>query len=122
MVEITTILFVAIFLAGLIIAYWIGNRSGSYKTHKTWEEQLPEYRKDAVMRSRSVLSGNFSGPVMINSKLYIISVNGKLFAISPKTGQILEEKKLEKNIYTPPIAIGDKIYLLSKSGTLSVIS
>ena len=25
-----------------------------------WEEQLPAYRKDAIMRSRSVLSGNFS--------------------------------------------------------------
>ena len=60
MVDITTIIFVAIFLIGLIVAYWIGNKFGSYKTGKMWEEQLPEYRKDAIMRSRSVLSGNFS--------------------------------------------------------------
>ncbi len=49
-----------IFLIGLIIAYWVGYKFGAFRKEKFWEEQIPDYRKDAIMKSRAVLGGHFS--------------------------------------------------------------
>lgn len=43
-----------------LIAFWIGNKVGAWKKHREWEGQVDGIRSDAVMRSRAVLSGNFS--------------------------------------------------------------
>ena len=55
-----TLIYILIFLLGFIIAYWLGNKFGKYKTNKDWESELPNYRKDAIMKSRAVLGGQFS--------------------------------------------------------------
>jgi predicted Holliday junction resolvase-like endonuclease len=44
----------------IIIAYAIGSKVGAYKKHKEWEEELPDLRKEAIMKSRAVLGGQFS--------------------------------------------------------------
>jgi len=58
--EITTIIFIIIFLIGLAISYWLGNKAGCFKTNGYWERELPDQRKDAIMKSRAVLGGQFS--------------------------------------------------------------
>lgn len=58
--EFTTIFLILLFLLGIILAYWLGNKIGKYKTNKNWESELPNYRKDAIMKSRAVLGGQFS--------------------------------------------------------------
>ena len=58
--EISTIIILIIFLIGIIIAFWIGSKVGAWKKHREWEGQVSDIRNDAVMRSRAVLSGNFS--------------------------------------------------------------
>jgi len=58
--DLTIIIFVIIFLLGLIIAYFVGQRIGILRRDKFWEAELPAHRKDAIMKSRAVLSGNFS--------------------------------------------------------------
>ena len=58
--DLITIVSIIIFLIGLIIAYWLGNKSGKYKMNRYWEEELPNHRKEAIMQSRSVLGGQFS--------------------------------------------------------------
>ena len=58
--DIFSVIFVIIFLVGLAIAFWVGIRVGSFRKHKEWEAELPGHRKDAVMRSRAVLGGQFS--------------------------------------------------------------
>ena len=60
MVEFFTIILALVFLLGLAIAYVIGLKSGAFKRDKYWEEAIPEHRKDAIMRSRSVIGGQFS--------------------------------------------------------------
>ena len=55
-----TIISIIVFLLGILIAYWIGNKIGKYKTNKYWENEIPNYRKDAIMKSRAVLGGQFS--------------------------------------------------------------
>jgi len=49
-----------IILVALIIAFFFGQKIGAYRKHKEWEEALPDYRKDAIMKSRAVLGGQFS--------------------------------------------------------------
>ncbi len=49
-----------IILIALVIALFIGQKIGSYRKHKEWEENLPDLRKDAIMKSRAVLGGQFS--------------------------------------------------------------
>lgn len=58
MIEI--IIAIVVLLVGLIIAYWVGYKSGAFKRDKYWEGELPTYRKDAIMKSRAVLGGQFS--------------------------------------------------------------
>jgi len=57
---VTTVLLFVVFLAGLIIAYLIGRSAGAGNRDRHWEAELPGYRKDAVLRSRAVLGGQFS--------------------------------------------------------------
>lgn len=58
--EFFTIVLIVIFLIGLGFAYWIGFKFGSFRKHREWEKNLPDYRKDAIKKSRGVLAGMFS--------------------------------------------------------------
>ena len=58
--DFTLIIFLLIFLIGIIIAYIIGKRNGIFQRDKYWEEQMPNQRKEAIMQSRAVLGGQFS--------------------------------------------------------------
>jgi predicted Holliday junction resolvase-like endonuclease len=49
-----------LFLIVVAIAYWFGHKAGASKQNKYWEEQIPEHRKEAIMKSRAVLGGQFS--------------------------------------------------------------
>jgi len=54
------ILVIIIFLIGLIFAYLIGYKFGAFKKNKDWEAELPNHKKQAIMKSRSILGGQFS--------------------------------------------------------------
>ncbi len=60
MVDVLTIILSLVFLVGLAIAYVLGFKSGTFKRDKYWEGELPSHRKDAIMKSRAVLGGQFS--------------------------------------------------------------
>lgn len=47
-------------LIGIFFAFLIGRKIGKFQRDKYWEEKIPEYRKDAIAKSRAILSGNFS--------------------------------------------------------------
>lgn len=51
---------IILFLVGVVLAYFVGYKYGSFRKHKEWESDLPMHRKEAIMKSRSVLSGLFS--------------------------------------------------------------
>lgn len=60
MITSATIILIIIFLIGLIIAYYLGNKAGKKEREQYWLEQLPAHRKEAIMQSRAVLGGQFS--------------------------------------------------------------
>ncbi|MCF7910150.1 hypothetical protein K9L16_00565 [Candidatus Pacearchaeota archaeon] len=49
-----------ILLIALILAFWLGKKFGSLVSDRFWEGELGRHRKDAIAKSRAVLSGNFS--------------------------------------------------------------
>ena len=55
-----TIILVILFLIGLFVAYWLGQKAGSFRRDKFWEAEIPLHRKDAILKSRAVLGGHFS--------------------------------------------------------------
>ena len=60
MVDFNFIILAVVVLIGLAIAFWIGNKIGHGNRERYWLEQLPLERKDAIMKSRAVLGGQFS--------------------------------------------------------------
>jgi len=54
------IIFFVILLIGLAVAYSIGKKNGAFSKDREWEGKLPDYRKEAIMKSRAVLGGQFS--------------------------------------------------------------
>lgn len=47
-------------ILGLLIGYYLGLKIGILRRDSHWETQIPLHRKDAILKSRSVLSGMFS--------------------------------------------------------------
>ena len=58
--DIITFILIIVFVFALAIVYKLGHKNGRFKQDKKWQEDLPNHRKDAVLRSRAVLSGHFS--------------------------------------------------------------
>jgi len=55
-----SILSIILIVLFLFIGLWIGSKFGAFKRDKFWERELPAHRKDAIMKSRAVLGGQFS--------------------------------------------------------------
>ena len=56
-----TIIATSVFLIlGVVIGYYLGNKIATIRRDIYWENELPNHRKEAVMKSRSVLAGMFS--------------------------------------------------------------
>ena len=58
--EIIVVLLLLGIFAALIIGLWLGARIGRLKQDRYWKEEIGKHRKDAVSRSRAVLSGQMS--------------------------------------------------------------
>ena len=58
--DVNVILTILVFLIGLILAYFVGQKIATIKRDRYWESEIPGHRKDAILKSRSVLSGLFS--------------------------------------------------------------
>lgn len=58
--DVNTISVILLFLIGLILAYFVGQKIATIKRDRYWESEIPGHRKDAILKSRSVLSGLFS--------------------------------------------------------------
>src|SRR3989338_5484270 len=54
------LLILFILLIGVAVAFWVGMKFGSFMTHAEWQGKVPGLRKEAVEKSRAVLSGQFS--------------------------------------------------------------
>ena len=56
----TIVLVLLILIVEIFIGYFLGNKITKIQRDRYWEAELPLHRKDAVMKSRAILSGMFS--------------------------------------------------------------
>ncbi len=54
------LIYLLVILIGLFLAYWLGTKIGSIRRDKYWEGELPDYKKEAILKSRAVIGGQFS--------------------------------------------------------------
>jgi outer membrane protein assembly factor BamB len=106
------------------ISIWV---SGDYIYSINKDQQLVAIYRDtgAIKWIHDMTSKagtpRFSGPIMINSQLYVASSDGVLTVIAPKTGKKISEVKIKVDDYSNPVVVNDKMYLLSSSGRLLVV-
>ncbi|MEM3091440.1 MAG: Holliday junction resolvase-like protein [Candidatus Pacearchaeota archaeon] len=60
MPEVMTIILIFIFFIIILLSYAVGVKLGSMRRDKFWETQIPTYRKEAIIKSRAVIGGQFS--------------------------------------------------------------
>lgn len=72
---------------------------------------------------------SYSGPVIASNRLVLASSDGRVLALSPQTGEVLEERELVitgrfsrgSGFFIEPIVYQGRIYLLSDGGTIFAI-
>ncbi len=64
----------------------------------------------------------WSGPVMANSKLWLVGSHGNLVAISPANGLVEKQIKIDSGVKLPPIIGYGKMFLLKSNADLIEIS
>ena len=89
----------------------ISKRSGKIR----WVTQLEQYRNEEKKKNPI----QWSGPVMVSSKLLAISSEGKAIWVSPDDGEILNSDKITGSSYLPPLVVNNTVYILNDNGDLS---
>lgn len=56
----SNVLLLVVFLIGVFIAFYLGDKFGAFRKNAQWIRELPQHRKNAVVKSRAVLGGSFS--------------------------------------------------------------
>lgn len=81
-----------------------------------WTRDLPEF-KDGNRENRIV----WTGPLLANGRLVVVSSEGDVVALSPQNGETLSEMKVGQPIYIEPIAAVGKVFVVTDNATLIAI-
>ncbi|MEQ8267780.1 MAG: PQQ-binding-like beta-propeller repeat protein [Parvibaculum sp.] len=79
-----------------------------------WLSALPRY-KNPEKRTGSI---EWSGPVLVGERLFLVSSDGDAVTVSPYTGEIGETISLSGGALIPPIVAGGTVYVLTNNATL----
>ncbi len=79
---------------------------------------LPRY-KDLEEQTGRI---HWSGPVLSGSRLLVVGSHGKMLAISPLSGEIMQEYDIAENVYTVPVSAFGNIYLFDNDANLHIYS
>jgi outer membrane protein assembly factor BamB len=63
----------------------------------------------------------FSGPILASDRLVVVSSDGRLIALNPKTGDVLKTLKIGSALLTAPVAANGMIYVVTDKGELVAI-
>ena len=80
-----------------------------------WLKDLKELPSEVKQKTGAI----FSGPIMINNMLYVISSHGQVLVFSIVNGDLNRTIEIDsKKQYGPPIAVYNSLYSLANDGTL----
>ena len=85
-----------------------------------WITNLPEFSLKASLPLKTEkIVVEYSEPVLAGDRLIIASSIGKIYSVSPYTGQILGETQVDGNIFIEPVVADKTLLLLDKQGNLT---
>ncbi|MBV9783215.1 MAG: PQQ-binding-like beta-propeller repeat protein [Acidisphaera sp.] len=79
-----------------------------------WRSDLPRYENPKKQR-RPI---DWFGPVLVGDRLVVAGTNRASLAVSPYTGEILGQQKLESPASVAPVVAGGTVYLVTDDGSL----
>lgn len=79
-----------------------------------WVTQLPRY-EDAEDHTDLI---EWSGPVLVSERLLVVSSNGRLYAVSPFDGRILDRQTLDNGTTVAPVIADGTLFVLDDDGEL----
>ena len=77
-------------------------------------------KKDIFGNSKPYNEISLTAPIVIDSKIIIITSNKKLIVISPENGKILEVKSYSQNIFGEPFIFNGKVYVMTDNGKVLI--
>lgn len=80
-----------------------------------WVSQLPKWRDEEDKKGAI----HWSGPVLAGDRLLLTGTNGRLVAVSPYNGEILNQTEIDGVVYLPPIVADGMLYVLTDEGRLT---
>ena len=93
----------------------ITKRDGRIK----WVINLPEFeQKKIIGLKKAKIPVEYSEPVLAGDRLIIASSIGKIYSVSPYTGEILGETQLDNGVFIEPIVADKTLLLLDREGKL----
>ena len=79
-----------------------------------WVVDLPMWRNEKKEKGRTI----WSGPVLASGRLYLTGTGGRMIAVSPQNGEVLEEYKLRDKATQPPIVAAGTLYVMTENGVI----
>jgi outer membrane protein assembly factor BamB len=79
-----------------------------------WISPLPRY-EDPEDRTGNI---EWSGPILISDRLFLVSSEGEALMVSPFTGEIGEQISLSGGALIPPIVADGTVYILTNDASL----
>ncbi len=67
-------------------------------------------------------SGTWSGPVLANHALWVVSSKGTLASVDPATGRLLGQQSLSAGSYIAPVVAGGRMYILTDTAKLIALN
>ena len=68
------------------------------------------------------ISSRWSGPVLANGKLWLVSADGLLVGVDAKTGEVVSKIDLGTEVFVSPIVAAGRMYILTDSAQLIALN
>lgn len=78
-----------------------------------WVTQLDKYARDDDDEKL-----RWSGPVMAGGRLILASTDERLIEVTPETGEVIGQTRIDNDVIIPPVVADKTLYLLGENGTL----
>jgi outer membrane protein assembly factor BamB len=93
--------------------YWIRDLNAGFKT-----KPRRGFGNVFGLMGGSVVRPVWSGPLLANERLILVSTSGELVSVNAKTGEVARRMDIGAPAKLAPIAVGDTIYVATDSAQL----
>lgn len=83
-----------------------------------WTYELPSYRNEEYKRGAI----SWSSPVLAGKHILVVGSHGKMFQLSPYSGELVNEIKVANDVFAPLVVVNNKLILIDNDSYLHIYS